>query len=67
MQTYIREDNQVVQRWLVAREAGKPARQDWSYTVAEQGAAVRLSIENMTTTLMRLFRGEASPIQPSQP
>ena len=36
-QTYTREDNQVVQRWLVAREAGKPARQDWSYTVAEQG------------------------------
>lgn len=36
-QTYTREDNETIQRWLVSREAGKPARQDWSWTIAEQG------------------------------
>ena len=36
-QTYTREDNETIQRWLVSREAGKPARVDWAYTIAEQG------------------------------
>ena len=35
--TYTREDNETIQRWLVSREAGKPARVDWAYTIAEQG------------------------------
>lgn len=34
---YTYEDSQVIQQWLVAREAGKPARQDWAWAVSEQG------------------------------
>ena len=30
-QTYTREDSEQIQQWLVAREAGKPARKDWAY------------------------------------
>ena len=36
---YTYEDSQVIQQWLVAREAGKPARKDWAFTVSEQGGA----------------------------
>jgi hypothetical protein len=35
--TYTYEDSQVIQKWLVSREAGKPARKDWAYAIAEQG------------------------------
>lgn len=38
-QTYTREDNESVQKWLVARQAGKPARKDWAYAIAEQGGS----------------------------
>ncbi|NJM98455.1 MAG: hypothetical protein HC800_15975 [Phormidesmis sp. RL_2_1] len=34
---YTYEDSQIIQQWLVAREAGKPARKDWAYAIAEQG------------------------------
>lgn len=36
-QTYTREDSEHIQQWLVARQAGKPARKDWAYAIAEQG------------------------------
>ncbi|MEO0520187.1 MAG: hypothetical protein AAF171_23125 [Cyanobacteria bacterium P01_A01_bin.116] len=36
-QTYTREDNERIQQWLVARQAGKPARKDWAYAISEQG------------------------------
>lgn len=35
--TYTYEDSQTIQQWLVAREAGKPARKDWAWAVSEQG------------------------------
>ena len=34
---YTREDSERIQQWLVARQAGKPARKDWAYAIAEQG------------------------------
>ena len=34
---YTYEDSQIIQQWLVSREAGKPARKDWAWTVSEQG------------------------------
>jgi hypothetical protein len=37
--TYTYEDSQVIQQWLVAREAGKPARKDWAFAIAEQGGS----------------------------
>lgn len=35
--TYTYEDSQRIQQWLVSREAGKPARKDWAWTISEQG------------------------------
>jgi hypothetical protein len=37
--TYTYEDSLTIQKWLVAREAGKSARKDWAWAVAEQGGA----------------------------
>jgi hypothetical protein len=37
--TYTYEDSQIIQQWLVAREAGKPARKDWAFAIAEQGGS----------------------------
>ncbi len=36
-ETYTREDSERIQQWLVARQAGKPARKDWAYAISEQG------------------------------
>lgn len=34
---YTYEDSQIIQQWLIAREAGKPARKDWAWAISEQG------------------------------
>ncbi|MEM8810410.1 MAG: hypothetical protein AAGF01_30730 [Cyanobacteria bacterium P01_G01_bin.38] len=36
-QTYTREDSEIIQQWLVSREAGKPYRKDWAYAIADKG------------------------------
>lgn len=63
-QTYTREDNEVIQRWLVSREAGKPARADWAYTVAEQGGNSPYKYGQWTNYVYRgLFGMDASEMK----
>ena len=38
-QTYTGEDSERIQQWLVARQAGRPARKNWAYAISEQGGA----------------------------
>lgn len=63
-QTYTREDSEVIQRWLVARESGKPARADWAYTVAEQGGGSPYKYGRWTNYVYRgLFGMDAAEMK----
>ncbi|MEM1256030.1 MAG: hypothetical protein AAGI69_26630 [Cyanobacteria bacterium P01_H01_bin.21] len=63
-QTYTREDSERIQQWLVARQAGKPARKDWTYAVAEQGGNSPFKFGKWTNYVYRgLFGMDASEIK----
>ena len=63
-QTYTREDSERIQQWLVARQAGKPARKDWAYAVAEQGGNSPYKFGKWTNYVYRgLFGMDASEIK----
>lgn len=40
-QVYTEEDSQVLQHWLMSREAGKPYRSDWSWEVKDKDPRTR--------------------------
>lgn len=63
-QTYTREDSERIQQWLVARQAGKPARKDWAYAIAEQGGASPFKYGQWTNYVYRgLFGMDAAEIK----
>ena len=63
-QTYTREDSERVQQWLVARQAGKPARKDWAYAISEQGGNSPYKYGKWTNYVYRgLFGMDAAEIK----
>lgn len=63
-QTYTREDSERIQQWLVARQAGKPARKDWAYAIAEQGGSSPFKYGKWTNYVYRgLFRMDAAEMK----
>jgi hypothetical protein len=63
-QTYTREDSERIQQWLVARQAGKPARKDWAYVIAEQGGNSPFKFGKWTNYVYRgLFGMDAAEIK----
>lgn len=63
-QTYSREDNQLVQQWLVAREAGKPPRREWAYAIADQGGESPFKYGQWTNYIYRgLFGMDAAEMK----
>ncbi|MEL6353269.1 MAG: hypothetical protein AAFR58_16170 [Cyanobacteria bacterium J06627_28] len=63
-QTYTREDSERIQQWLVARQAGKPARKDWAYAIAEQGGASPFKYGQWTNYVYRgLFGMDAATMK----
>lgn len=63
-QTYTREDNERIQQWLVARQAGKPARKDWAYAISEQGGSNPYKYGKWTNYVYRgLFGMDAAEIK----
>lgn len=63
-QTYTREDSERIQQWLVARQAGKPARKDWAYAISEQGGNSPFTFGKWTNYVYRgLFGMDAAEIK----
>ena len=63
-QTYTREDSERIQQWLVARQAGKPARKDWAYAIAEQGGNSPFKFGKWTNYVYKgLFGMDAAAIK----
>lgn len=63
-ETYTREDSASIQQWLVARQAGKPARKDWAYAIAEQGGASPFKYGQWTNYIYRgLFGMDAAEMK----
>ncbi len=63
-QTYTREDSERIQQWLVARQAGKPARRDWAYAIAEQGGNSPFKFGKWTNYVYKgLFGMDAAAIK----
>ncbi|MEO0770041.1 MAG: hypothetical protein AAFY72_11525 [Cyanobacteria bacterium J06649_4] len=63
-ETYTREDSERIQQWLVARQAGKPARKDWAYAISEQGGNSPYKYGKWTNYVYRgLFGMDASEIK----
>jgi hypothetical protein len=63
-QTYTREDSERIQQWLVARQAGKPARKDWAYVIAEQGGSSPFKFGKWTNYVYRgLFGMDAAEMK----
>lgn len=46
---YTDEDSQVLHKWLLSREAGKPYRADWSWEVKEKDSRGRYGYWDSTT------------------
>ena len=63
-QTYTREDSEQIQQWLVAREAGKPARKDWAYAISGQGGNSPYKFSKWTNYIYRgLFNLDAAQMK----
>lgn len=63
-ETYTREDSERIQQWLVARQAGKPARKDWAYAISEQGGNSPYKYGKWTNYVYRgLFGMDASEMK----
>lgn len=63
-ETYTREDSERIQQWLVARQAGKPARKDWAYAISEQGGSSPYKYGKWTNYVYRgLFGMDAAEIK----
>ena len=63
-ETYTREDSERIQQWLVARQAGKPARKDWAYAISEQGGNSPYKYGRWTNYVYRgLFGMDAAEIK----
>ncbi|MEO0374162.1 MAG: hypothetical protein AAF329_05930, partial [Cyanobacteria bacterium P01_A01_bin.17] len=63
-QTYTREDNEIIQKWLVSREAGKPARSDWSYAIQDKGGTNPYKYGKWTNYIYRgLFSMDATEMK----
>ncbi|MEM8806885.1 MAG: hypothetical protein AAGF01_12730 [Cyanobacteria bacterium P01_G01_bin.38] len=63
-QTYTREDSEVIQQWLVSREAGKPYRKDWAYVIADKGGASPYKYGKWTNYVYRgLFGMDAAEMK----
>ncbi|MEM8805368.1 MAG: hypothetical protein AAGF01_04985 [Cyanobacteria bacterium P01_G01_bin.38] len=63
-QTYTREDSEIIQRWLVSRQAGKPFRQDWAYAIADKGGGSPYKYGKWTNYVYRgLFGMDAAEMK----
>ena len=63
-QTYTREDSERIQQWLVARQAGKPARKDWAYAISGQGGNSPYKFGKWTNYIYRgLFGMDAATMK----
>ena len=61
---YTYEDSQIIQQWLIAREAGKPARKDWAWAISEQGGNNPYKYGKWTNYVYKgLFGMDASQIK----
>ncbi|MEO1352327.1 MAG: hypothetical protein AAFW84_26610 [Cyanobacteria bacterium J06635_15] len=63
-QTYTREDSEIIQRWLVSRQAGKPYRKDWAYAISDKGGGSPYKYGKWTNYVYRgLFGMDAAEMK----